>query len=95
MLLFFPSMTSTRFPIKHANKERRIPKEELDKSVDLDNILQINCPLDNKWKIQKENSKEEDEESSIAKNNNVDELSDTYSPVGLNDEELEEFSILI
>ena len=39
-------------------QERRIPKEEHDKSGDLDNILQINCPLANKWKTQKENSKE-------------------------------------
>jgi hypothetical protein len=39
-------------------QERRIPKEEHDKSADLDNILQINCPLANKWKIQKENYKE-------------------------------------
>jgi hypothetical protein len=76
-------------------QERRIPNEEHAKSVDLDNILQIKCPIVNKWKMKKENSKEEDQETFIAQNSNVDELSYTDSLVGLRDEELEYFSTLI
>jgi hypothetical protein len=34
-------------------QERRISKEEHDKSAYLDNILQINCRVANKWKMQK------------------------------------------
>ena len=48
--------------------------------------MKINCPLANKWKMQKEKYKEENEKASIAQNNNVDELSDTDSPVGLSNE---------
>jgi hypothetical protein len=53
-------------------QERRVPKEEYDTFVDLDDVLQINNPLANERNMQKENSKEEDEEASIAQNNGDD-----------------------
>jgi uncharacterized protein YacL (UPF0231 family) len=76
-------------------QERRVPKEEYDTFVDLDDVLQINNSLANERNMQKENSKEEDEEASIAKNcGDDDELPKAYQPVELSDEDLERFSIL-
>ena len=34
-------------------QEKKNPKENCDTSVKLDNVLQINYPLPNKWKMQK------------------------------------------
>jgi hypothetical protein len=42
-------------------QERRVSKEEYDTIVVLDDVLQINSPLANERKMEKENSKEEDE----------------------------------
>jgi len=44
--------------------------------------------------MQKENSKEEDEEASIVQNNGDDELPKADRPTELSDEDLERFSIL-
>ena len=38
-------------------QERRVPKEEYDTIVVLDDVLQINSPLANERKMEKENSK--------------------------------------
>ena len=76
------------------SQENKTPKEKCDTIAELDNVLQINYPLPNKWKMQKENSKEENEEASYTQNGNDYELSDTDPLTKLSDEELEEFSTL-
>jgi hypothetical protein len=76
-------------------QEKKTPKEKCDTIVELDNVLQINYPLPNKWKMQKKKSKEKDKEAFVAQTNDDDyELLDTDPPIELSDEELEEFSTL-
>jgi hypothetical protein len=74
---------------------KRVPKEEYDTIADIDNLLQINCSLSNGRKMQKENSKEEDEEVFVAQNSDDDdELPKADQPVELSDEYLERFLVL-
>jgi hypothetical protein len=61
-------------------QERRVPKEEYDTIVVLDDVLQINSPLANERKIEKENSKEEDEEVFVTQNSDDDESSIVDQP---------------
>jgi hypothetical protein len=56
-------------------QEKKNPKEKCDTIIELDKVLQINYPLPNKWKMQKENSKKKDKEAFVAQNNDDDELS--------------------
>ena len=62
-------------------QERRAPKGEYEKIVDLDDFLQINNPLANKRKMQRENSQEKDKEAYVEQNSDNDyELSDIDPP---------------
>ena len=76
-------------------QERRVPKEEYDTIVVLDDVLQINSPLANERKMEKENSKEEDEEIFVTKNSDDDdESSIVYQPEELSDDDLRSFPML-
>jgi hypothetical protein len=76
-------------------QERRIPKEEYDTIVVLDDVLQINSPLANERKIEKENSKEEDEEVFVTQNSDDDdEYSIVDQPEELSDDDLRSFPML-
>jgi hypothetical protein len=77
-------------------QERRVPKEEYDTIVVLDDILQINSPLPNKRKIEKIKSKAEDEEVFITQNSDDDddESSIVDQPEELSDDDLRSFPML-
>jgi hypothetical protein len=55
------------------DQERIIPKIEYDINVVLDDVLQINISLANEKKMQKEDSKENNEEVFVTQNNDDDE----------------------
>jgi hypothetical protein len=76
-------------------QERRVPKEEYDKIVVLDDVLQINSPLSNERKIEKENSKEEYEEVFVTQNIDDDDKSSIVDqPEELSDDDLRSFPML-
>jgi hypothetical protein len=76
-------------------QEKKTPKEKCDTSVKLDNVLQINYPFPNKWKMKKENSKEKDKEAYVGQNNDDDdELSIRNQPEELSDDDLGSFQTL-
>jgi hypothetical protein len=51
---------------------QKVPKEEYDTTIDLDNIQKIKSPLVNERKIQTKNLKEENEEHYVVQNNDDD-----------------------
>jgi hypothetical protein len=76
-------------------QERRVPKEEYDTIVVLDDVLQINNPLANERKMEKENSKEEYEEVYVTQNSDDDdESSIVEKPEELSDDDLRSFPML-
>ena len=53
-------------------QEKKTPKEKSDTIAELDNVLQVDYLLPNKWKMQKENSQDKDKEALVAQNNDDD-----------------------
>ena len=57
-------------------QDKKTPKEKYDTTPELDNVIQVDYPLPNKWKIKKENSQNKDKEAFGAQNSdNNDESS--------------------
>jgi hypothetical protein len=76
-------------------QEKKTPKEKYDTIVELDNVLQIDYPLPNKWKMQKENSQKEDKEAFVAQNSDDDDESSIVDqPEELSDDDLGSFPML-
>jgi hypothetical protein len=76
-------------------QEKKTPKEKCDTIAKLNNVLQINYPLPNKWKLQKENSEEKDKEAFVAQNSDDDdEISKGDQPEELSDDVLGNFQTL-
>ena len=77
-------------------QERRVPKEKYDTLVVLDDVLQINSPLANKRKMEKENYNREDEELFVTQNshdNNESSIID--QPEELSDDDFIIYPMLI
>jgi hypothetical protein len=76
-------------------QDMKTPKEKTDTIPKLDNVIQEDYPLPNKWKLIKEYSQNKDKEASGAHNSdNDDESSTIEQPEELSDDYLRNFSIL-
>jgi hypothetical protein len=76
-------------------QENKTPKEKSDTITELDNVLQVDYPLPNKWKMKKENSQDKDKEAFVAQNSDDDdEISRGDQPEELSDDDLGNFQTL-
>jgi hypothetical protein len=76
-------------------QDMKTPKEKSDTIPKLDNVIQEDYPLPNKWKLIKEYSQNKDKEASGAHNSDDDDESSTIEqPEELSDDYLRNFSIL-
>ena len=76
-------------------QDKKTPKEKSDTTPELDNVIQVDYQLPNKWKMQKENSQNKDKEASGAQNNDDDdEPSIGDQPKELSDDDLGGFQTL-
>jgi hypothetical protein len=76
-------------------QDKKTPKEKSDTITELDNVMQVDYPLPNKWKMQKENSQNKDKEAFGAQNNDDDdEPSIGDQPEELSDDDLGNFQTL-
>jgi hypothetical protein len=76
-------------------QDKKTPKEKYDTTPELDNVIQVDYPLPNKWKIKKENSQNKDKESSSAQNcDDDDESSIVEQPKEFSDDDLKSFPML-
>jgi hypothetical protein len=76
-------------------QDMKTPKEKFDTIPKLDNVIQEDYPLPNKWKLIEEYSQNKDKEASGAHNSDVDDgYSTIEQPEELSDDYLRKFSIL-
>jgi hypothetical protein len=76
-------------------QDKKTPKEKSDTIPELDNVIQVDYPLPNKWKIKRENSQNKDKEASGAQNSDDDdESSIVEQPEELSDDDLRSFPML-
>jgi hypothetical protein len=77
------------------DQDKKTPTEKSNTIPELDNGIQVDYLLPNKWKIKKENSQNKDKEASGAQNSdNVDESSIVEQPEELSDDDLKSFPML-
>jgi hypothetical protein len=76
-------------------QDKKTPKEKYDTITELDNVMQVDYPLPNKWKMKKENSQNKDKKAYGAQNSDDDdEPSIGDQPEELSDDDLGGFQTL-